>query len=654
MRGQRAVGAKADDHLRLDLPYAPGEVAGDLVQTLLIQAAVGIVEHVAAGRAQMLACGSKFLAVDVTLYGKITPSYKFKPVNLSWSGDSWSFAFDLFDKKKKTGSLNIMNSLSMGITTLPPLKDSEVQDRAYSFKFGAMKPDKSKKASAEENLSENMRPVGDQTGISNDKLKLPEFMDMPVWNKKGNFLVFTAGSSQDGPRNIWGVSTQLSLYNKYSKDNKKVVEDEDGNTKTIMLSDEEMEASIEEGMTPDEKAVYRAKKNEAKYKRNEPVGKPKTLLADINVVVDKACKPLTHKTAWSPDAKKFVFSAPDGSGKYNIWTSDTTDQSIAQITKGDDKIMPLWSPAGDKILYVTKAESYPYIRVADMDGKNAHELNVERDKDLFPLWNSSESKVIYAKKGKIIIMNASATKGVELSKKTLTPSPYWLTEKRKQITLTFTESGRIWRIFTIDPNGKNTKKIFEEVCDNLTQPKWSYDGKYAVAGADYAAESALWRFDSDGKFKERLYTTKAGHEITETEWSPTSEKVAFIVKKKSIQSMWLDKETHMEELWAVNNDATEPVCIYSATGEIKHMSWDDQGKRIAFDETYHAPYFIPPVTNIKIVHAIGAENWTLLPYEFYGESPTWSGNGKSLAYISWSDFWFPSAGASRLWIAQLQ
>jgi len=118
--------------------------------------------------------------------------------------------------------------------------------------------------------------------------------------------------------------------------------------------------------------------------------------------------------------------------------------------------------------------------------------------------------------------------------------------------------------------------------------------------------------------------------------------------------MWFDRDTHMEELWVVDNDATKPIYLYTATGTINHMSWDDQGKRIAFDETYNAPYFIPAVTNIKIVHAIGAEKWTLLPYEFHGEAPTWSNDGNVLAYISWNDFWFPSPGRSRIWIAQLQ
>ncbi len=592
--------------------------------------------------------------LDVMTFGKITPSYKYKPANLSWSGDSWSFAFDMFDKKKKSGSVNIMNALSIGMTTLPPDENAEITGQSYNLNLPVSKSQQEK---IEYNLGEKLRTLTDPEGNSaTAELKLPQYIDPPVWNKKGNFLVFTAGEEENGPRSIWGVSLQISLLSRDEKKEKKpeIEEDDESNTVVVKMTAEEIEAEKLLEMNPDKKAIYLAKKNEEKDKLNLPVGKPKTLLADFNVIIDKACAPLTHKTAWSPDGKRFVFDAPDSKDRLNLWVSDTVEQSIDQITKGESKLMPLWSPAGDKLLYVTKTDSYTYLKIADIDGKNARPLDVTRkkDKDLFPLWNSDESKVIYVKKGKFVIMNANTTNQKDLSRETLTPSKFWLTAGRKQVTLEFTDSGNIWKIFTINPNGKKNKKIFQETCETLAQPKWSYDGKYVVTGANYKKESALWRLDKNGDLKTRMYTGK--HAITEIEWAPNSERVAFIVKKKEIPSMWYDRTINMEELWVVNSDATQPMYLYTALGSINHLTWDNEGKRMAFDETYQAPYFINPVTNVKVVHAIGAEKWTLLPYEFYGESPAWSNDGQVLAYISWSDFWMPSPGASRIWIAQIK
>lgn len=573
--------------------------------------------------------------IDVTLYGKITPAYKNKPVNLVWSGDSWSFAYNIFDNKKKEGSVNIMNSLSMGITTLPPKKNQEAADNDFTFKFPI---NKAKKIKAETNLSETVsaKPEGVtlNAGAFEEDIKLPQYLDAPIFNNKGNFLIFSGGDTQNGPRNIWGVSLTLTLLE--MEQNKK---------------DKEKEADL----TQDERVALNAKKRAELDKQNMPVGKPKVVIADINKIIDMDCKPLTHKTAWAPNGKDFCFNAADKNGVYNVWSSNTREQTIDKVTKGGEKLMPLWSPKGDKLLYVSKTDSYTYLKVADEDGRNPHELNVNnaKDKALFPLWNSTQSKVIYLKKGKLIIMNASATDLKDLGRSTLTPSPYWLTDKKKQVTLEFTESGSIWRIWTINPNGKKNKQIFEETCENLAQPKWSYDGEAIVTAANYKTDSSLWRLNKDGKFKTRLYTTK--HEISELEWSPTSERIAFIVKKKAVQSAWYDTKTHLEELWVINNDGTKPMGLYEATGTIKHMSWDDQGNRLAFDETYQRIYFQPKLTVVKIVHAIGGEKWDLLPYEFYGESPTWSNDGDVIAYIAWRDFWMQSAlGATRIWVAQLQ
>src|ERR1035437_3627062 len=73
--------------------------------------------------------------IAVTVYGEISPPYRTKPVNLTWSGDSWSFAYNLFDNKKKEGSVNILNSLSLGINTLPPKKNQEAAESDFSFKL---------------------------------------------------------------------------------------------------------------------------------------------------------------------------------------------------------------------------------------------------------------------------------------------------------------------------------------------------------------------------------------------------------------------------------------------------------------------------------------------------------------------------------------
>lgn len=498
--------------------------------------------------------------LNVLKYGPITPQYNKKLSNLSWAGNNWALAFSFFDHKKKQSKIGVINALTLGITELVPEGENQIP--------------------------------------------LPEFIDQPLWNKKGDFLILSGGKENNAPRNIWGVSLQPSLLDEKELKNLKQ-----------LLKD-----------------------------KTKPVGKPKVLLADINTIIEKNVMPLTHKTAWAPDGRRFCFAAKENpSDKHNnIYIANILNQEYKLITKGLNKIMPLWSPKEEKLLYVSKTDSYTYFKISNYDGTNAHELDInnKKDREMFPLWNASESRVIYIKENKFIIMNANATNQQVLSKKSFTPSPYWLTAEKKKVLLEYTDSGNIWRIFTINTDGKKNKEIFKQICEGFTQPKWSYDGEAIAVGVNYGNEGCIYRLDKDGKFPTKIYTTR--HLIKDIEWAPNSEKLAFLVKKQDIN-----------ELWVVNKDATDPILLYSSAGEIEHFSWDNEGKRIAFDETYRKWYFVPKLTNVVIVHSMGPEEWHLLPYRFYAKYPVWSENGEIIAYIGWDKFYIPSIG-NKIWIARIQ
>jgi hypothetical protein len=372
--------------------------------------------------------------LDVLNYGTVSPAYKVKPENLSWSKHSWEMAYTLTDKKKKSSSVTLLNALTLNYTEFANEEDKN--------------------------------------------LKLPMYLGMPLWNNRGDFVVFSASDKEGEPGSIWGISAQVSLLSKeqIAKMSKK------------MLSDE-----------------------------TKPVGAPKTLITDINKIIEKKCMPLTHSTAWSPDGNNFCLSALDDKADiFDIWRVNNSKQNMNKLTREFNKIMPLWAPSGRNILYVTKQESYTYLRVSEMDGKNAHELDLRKkaDRDLFPAWNSEESRTIYLKGGhKLTIMNSNATNLRPLSKDSFTPSPYWLTAQRKKMLLDYTESGIIWKIYTMEPDGRKNIKIYEERCETMTQPKWDYDGKVVAMGVNYGKESleyedksCIFRLEKDGSLLTRIYT----------------------------------------------------------------------------------------------------------------------------------------------------
>lgn len=516
--------------------------------------------------------------LKVITFGPISDNFFQKPENLSWSGDSWSFAYNLFNKKKKENKIGIINALSLGLTELPAEKSNQ---------------------------------------------KLPKIVNKPIWNNNGSKLIFTSSKTENDYKKIWGINLNLSLIT----DKKKNSKQEQENKLRISKDD----------------------------KLNRPVGKPKVLLSDINLIVDKNCQPILHQTAWSPDGIRFVFAAKDdNSNNNNIWIANTKTQEYKKITEGDNKIFPLWSPSGEKILYVTKTDSYTYLRITNYDGSNPHKFNIKNKSDrvLFPLWDARESKVIYIKNNKLIIMNANATNQKQLSRETLTYSDYWLTDAKKKVKLTYTESGTIWRIFTIDPEGNKPHEIFTEVCDSMTQPKWSYDGEVICAGTNYIDFSSLWRVSKNGESKIKLFTSK--HKIKMFEWDPSSKRVAFLLEKNLKDNVWYNEEHNkIYQIWVVERDGTNPRFVYESLGIINNIVWDDMGKNIAFDETYSKWYFAPKITTIKVANIFNNTVTDLLPYEFYSEYPAWSNDGQILAYISWTEFWRPTK-SKKIWIAQIK
>ena len=111
---------------------------------------------------------------QVISYAPITPSYKTEISGLAWSGDSWSFAYNVHNSKKKQNILGVVNALSIGLTELPPKND--------------------------------------------DELKLPAKIEPPVWNPRGTFLIFSGGTDENSGRDIWGAALNVSLVEKETEE----------------------------------------------------------------------------------------------------------------------------------------------------------------------------------------------------------------------------------------------------------------------------------------------------------------------------------------------------------------------------------------------------------------------------------------------------
>ena len=145
--------------------------------------------------------------ISVITYGPVTDPYSSKPQNLGWSGDSWSFDYNILDKKKNTSRLGILNALSLGITELPAKDQAEIV--------------------------------------------LPKFVDPAVWNRNGGSLIFTAGDAEGSTRNIWAAALNLSLVEQElekAKKEQEAQEKADQEAKDRGTLQGEVKAELKEGL----------------------------------------------------------------------------------------------------------------------------------------------------------------------------------------------------------------------------------------------------------------------------------------------------------------------------------------------------------------------------------------------------------------------
>jgi len=104
-----------------------------------------------------------------------------------------------------------------------------------------------------------------------------------------------------------------------------------------------------------------------------------------------------QSATWHPDGNRIVVSADTGAG-YDLWIlsiDGTPDQRIRVPGRAD--VGPSWSPAGDRLVYLTSGDNESYLlQVADADGANERLLPGIYS-DINPSWSPDGSRIAVVK-----------------------------------------------------------------------------------------------------------------------------------------------------------------------------------------------------------------------------------------------------------------
>jgi Tol biopolymer transport system component len=182
-------------------------------------------------------------------------------------------------------------------------------------------------------------------------------------------------------------------------------------------------------------------------------------------------------------------------------------------------------------------------------------------------------------------------------------------------------------IWVMNPDGSNQHALSR---NNRTDfdPTWSADGSM-VAFSSSGADADIWVMNADGTGEHDVSNDPSGPDI-QPAWAPDASKIAFVKQNFDGTSA----------LWVMNADGSEQQQLTDAQTINVHPSWSWDGKLIAFassrDGNFEIYTIVPDGTSLtRITFTTGAQE----------DNPNWSPDVRFIAYDACLSPSYPCPGS---------
>lgn len=175
-------------------------------------------------------------------------------------------------------------------------------------------------------------------------------------------------------------------------------------------------------------------------------------------------------------------------------------------------------------------------------------------------------------------------------------------------------------LYTMKADGTDAKRL-TDTAGNVFSPSWSPDGTQIAFVTDRDGNPEIYTMNSDGTKIRRL--TNNGINDLDPQWSPDGSKIVFVSERDGNREIYVMNTNGANVARLTNNGASD-----------SQPAWSPDGKQIIFSSDRNLPVEKQAESDLYVMNADGSNVKRLLDHAGGDWGAAWSPDGKRIAFYT--------------------